>query len=152
MGINIQANDMSAKRFFLIMMAFVFCLFSCSSKMMYYSRDGIEYQKVVKLYENVPVFEDSLVNDFIVKLRKPEYPESVRKTESHGIVYCQPLIDIDGEVVAIVINYSFDAACSFACIEAVRESKFKTLKEVKGTQENYSLLIKYIFRLAEDFR
>ena len=104
MGINIQANDMSAKRFFLIMMAFVFCLFSCSSKMMYYSRDGIEYQKVVKLYENVPVFEDSLVNDFIVKLRKPEYPESVRKTESHGIVYCQPLIDIDGEVVAIVIK------------------------------------------------
>ena len=125
----------------------ILLLFACSSNRAFFSADNLEYEEVVDLYKNIPAFRDDQVNDFIIHLENPAYPKSARKSESQGIVYCQPLIDEEGNIVAIIINESFDLGCSYTSIEAIKKSKFKSLAEVTGKVGKYSLLIRYSFGL-----
>ena len=131
----------------LITILSLFLLITCALKPVYYSRDNITFEKIPSLYEGVPAFKDSLVPKFIVKLKPLEYPESARKSETTGIVYCQALIDEYGEVEAIYINKSLSYVCNIACVEAIKKSKFKTFQQVTGGNGKYSLLIPFTFNI-----
>ncbi len=125
------------------------CIYSCSTEPIYFSRNNYTYDKMVKSYNDIPVYRDSLVTQFILKAVYPKYPLSAKKSEWQGTVYVQPLIDEDGQVEAIYVNYSSDNGLSYACIEAIKNTKYKSHYDVKGTRTKYSLLIPLSFKLRK---
>jgi TonB family protein len=113
----------------------------------FYSRAGFGVEKADSLYAGVPAFEgDSLSAVFAIDLKHPNYPVSARKTEAMGTVYCQALIDEYGEVEAVYIDQSLNPFLDEAAIEAVKASKFRALREVKGRSGKYSLVIPFRFQ------
>ncbi len=123
-------------------------LYSCSysiQKPIFYSRDSVSFDKIEALYNNYPVYQDSLINKFIIKLAPPEYPTIARKAGATGTMYCQTLIDFQGKVEAIYVNYSINPSLDEAGIKAILKSKFKTHKEVTGKKNKFSLLLPITF-------
>jgi TonB-like protein len=129
-------------------------LYSCSSsihKPIFYSRDSISYDKIETLYNNYPVYQDSLIDKFIIKLVPPEYPYIARKAGATGTMYCQTLIDFQGKVEAIYVNYSINPSLDEAGIKAILKSKFRTHKEISGKKNKYSLLLPITFAMRINY-
>ena len=65
-----------------------------------------------------------------------------------GRVICHPLIDENGKVEAVYVKKPLHPSLDEAAIEAVKESKFRTLAEVTGNKGKYSLAVPFDFYLV----
>lgn len=117
---------------------------SISSQKIFYSRDGVNEKALVDLYTKIPSFQDSIIHKFIIELEEPDW-RLARKAGYTGEVICQVLIDSNADVEAIYINQTVSPLLDNAVIESVKESKFRTLKEIAGKTGKYSLLIPFNF-------
>jgi len=82
----------------------------------FYSRSGYGIAKADSLYAGVPAFQDSSINVFAIDLKYPKYPETARRTEASGKLYCQALIDEKGEVEAVYLDQSLHPSLDQAAI------------------------------------
>lgn len=132
---------------------FLFFLLSCSSGKYvpnYYSRNSLSLEQLPALYENVPYFQDSTINLFIMDLEKPRLSEEARRMGIVGTVVCHPLIDERGELEAVYIKHPLHPLADEAAIEAIKLSKFRTYVNVTGRNSKYSLVIPIEFLIISE--
>lgn len=129
---------------------FVFLLmFSCSTTQYksfpYYSVVNENLQGDSLLYKDVPIIQTNLAKELIFINPEHKIDEKNLSNKLTGIVACQPLINTNGEVNAIIINQSLSPLIDSLVMEDVKALKFKSLKELGGPDKKYSLLIRYFF-------
>jgi hypothetical protein len=107
----------------------------------FYSRDGVSFKDLPSLYENIPAYQDSVIENFIVKLMEPN-KYAMQSVLSEGPFYYQVLIDENSKVEAIYVVKSGGQIVDRYHIEALKKSYFERYKHGK-----YSLLIpfKYVW-------
>lgn len=130
----------------LICLVVLLLIISCSSsnKIHYYSRSNQSLEAVINSYENIHILNSSLAGRLIDKLVDLNDYTNFKENKIEGVVTCQPLIDITGDVEAIYISKTGGPILDSLAILSVKNSKFKILKDVNNTRKKYSILIHYI--------
>jgi hypothetical protein len=118
--------------------------FSCASttyEPKFYSRVDLTLEQLPKLYKNVPFFQDSTINLFIIQLAEPELPKQEQEQGIVGTVLCHPLIDESGKLEAVYVKIPLTPGADLAAIDVIKKSHFRTYKEVTHQRSKYSLII-----------
>jgi hypothetical protein len=114
----------------------------------YYSRADLTFEQLPKLYENVPFFQDSTINWFIIQLAEPEPPDKAKEQGIVGTVLCHPLIDENGVLEAVYVKMPLTPGADLAAIDVMKKSHLRTYKEVTQQEGKYSLVIPVHFYLV----
>ncbi len=130
----------SLNRLFSILVIFLSCA-STTYEPKFYSRTDLTFEQLPSLYKNVPFFQDSTVNLFIIQLAESELPKHEQEQGVVGTVLCHPLIDETGKLEAVYVKIPLSPEADLAAIDVIKKSHFRTYKEVTNQRSKYSLII-----------